>query len=142
MKGKLKLEIDFDDCVETPDSGASTQYSKEAVDKYLEQIKILSALATALLISPNIAVALTKFATESRMTLPPELRYWLLGTNTSFLLTILTSYLIYSSIVGFIADGKYDIYRSGTRVTSLIQVGTMLVGCIGMCVVFWKIISL
>ena len=105
-------------------SNDTADHKKYAVEKYLEQVKVLTALATTLLLSPNLIVALKK-PTESGalaiLELKPQLKGVLLTANIAFLVSILLTYLIYSSIVGSAHAGEYNVDRPATRLFSLLQ---------------------
>ena len=118
--------------------GEAAECRKFAVEKYLEQVKIVTTLATTLLVTPNALVALYP-AEEAKGQVPvvlcQGLKPWLLTANISFALTIVLAYFIYSSVVGFIFQGEYDIHRPMTRVFSLLQLFTLAVGCTSLVVV-------
>ena len=114
------------------------EYKKLAVEKYLEQVKILTALATTLLLTPNVLLTLGAEA-EIRQTLTSQLPQWknvLVVTNIAFMLVILATYFIYSSVVGSADDGKLDVYRTATRVFSIAQFILLIIGCTGLLILF------
>lgn len=114
------------------------EYKKFAVEKYLEQVKILTALATTLLLTPNVLLTLSKEASV-REDLADALPRWkevLVGTNVAFILVILATYFIYSSVVGSADTGELNVYRPATRVLSIAQLVLTIVGCVGLLVLF------
>jgi len=114
---------------------------KLAVERYLDQIKILSALATALLLAPaaiQVVSQRTKEATVSSIELQCT-RLLSLSANVAFLLVIVVSYLIYSSLVGEINRGTYNIYRPATRVFSIAQLVILGIGLVLLTIVFYRI---
>lgn len=123
-------------------SDPNKEDKKLAVEKYLDQVKILTALATALLVSPNLVLILRNNNSQSITALAmfEEAKIYLLIANVSFLVAIGMTYFIYSSVVGFINDGIYDVYRPATRVFSIIQLLGIIVGCITLVIFFCKIV--
>ena len=77
---------------------------KFAVDKYLDQVKILTALATALLISPNIVLMLRKSGIQNSQVLQvlEQSKKFLFIANISFLISIIMTYFVYSSVVVYL----------------------------------------
>ena len=108
---------------------------KFVVDRYLDQVKILTALATTLLISPNLILSLHEKSNNSN----DQIMMWLMSANISFIITILLTYFIYSSIVGNLVKGSYDIYRPATRAFSLAQFFTLIWGSISLLILFYLI---
>jgi p-aminobenzoyl-glutamate transporter AbgT len=114
-----------------------TDHEKLTIATYLEQVKIVTALATTLLITPTVILTmLTEQSVLDRIQahLPPW-RDLLLATNIAFLLCILCTYFIYSSVVGQTKEGKHDIYRTATRAFSITQFVLLLLGATGLLVV-------
>lgn len=114
---------------------------KFAVEKYLDQVKILTALATTLLISPNLFLMLREAIAENSQVMGvwKQAKTFLITANISFLVSIIMTYLIYSSVVGSVDEGEYEIYRPLTRIFSLIQFAGIVVGCAALLVFFLKI---
>ncbi len=106
---------------------------KLAVDRYLDQIKILSALATALLLAPAIMEVIVQ-----RVPAISSTRLVALAANVAFLLVIVLSYLIYSSLVGEINRGTYDVYRPATRIFSFVQLASLVAGLVLLTIVFYR----
>ena len=122
-------------------SDVSKEDKKFAVEKYLDQVKILTALATALLISPNIVLMLRKAGSQNDQALQvfEHAKRLLLAANVSFLVAIVMTYFIYSSVVGCTNEGIYNVYRPSTRIFSLIQLLGIVVGCVALTAFFLKI---
>jgi hypothetical protein len=117
-------------------------FQKQTIDKYLDQVKVLTALATTFLITPNLL--LTILGNEKiKQGLDSSLSSWRLIlslTNIAFVLAILSTYFIYSSIVGMLAESEANIYRPATRFFSLLQFLFLILGCIGLVVILAKIL--
>ncbi len=111
------------------------------VEHYLDQVKIITALATTLMITPNVYLTLLEkdqIRTRIEATLPCW-RSILLTTNILFLLSIILTYFIYSSIVGSsltTAAAKDIIYRPFTRFVSITQFVFLVLGCVGLLIIF------
>jgi len=112
---------------------------KFIVERYLDQVKILTALATTLLITPNLYLSLLEKSviTNHIAAVFPGWKILLLITNVMFLLAILSTYFIYSSVVGSLAEKAADIiYRPFTRIISILQFVFLTAGCIGLLLIF------
>jgi len=109
------------------------------VEQYLDQVKVITALATTLLITPNLFMTLLEKA-DVRAQIEATVPAWktlLLITNIMFLLSILSTYFIYSSIVGSLLNNDTDvIYRTFTRVMSILQFIFLVLGCVGLLFIF------
>jgi len=114
---------------------------KLAVDRYLDQIKVLSALATALLLAPAaIQVISDKMkAVQSAGVGILTTKLIALYANIAFLLVIVLSYMIYSTLVGEINRGTFNVYRVATRIFSIAQLILLAVGLIFLTIVFYRI---
>jgi len=112
---------------------------KFAVEKYLEQVKILTALATALLISPNVFLLIRQVNSQTAQILENAVKFLLIA-NIAFIVSIILTYFIYSSVVGKVNAGIYDVDRPATRVFSLLQLAGIIVGCVSLLIFFFKII--
>lgn len=119
-------------------SNLNKEDKKFAIEKYLDQVKILTALATALLISPNAFLVIRK-ANSGVLLVFESAKKFLLAANISFIIAVVMTYFIYSSIVGNINKGIYDVYRPATRIFSLIQLIGIIVGCVSLLFFFFKI---
>lgn len=109
------------------------------VERYLDQVKIITALATTLLITPNLFLTiLNKPEIMTRLALAiPCWKTILLFTNIFFILSILATYFIYSSIVGSLINRENNlIYRPFTRFNSILQFIFLTLGCVGLLIIF------
>lgn len=109
-----------------------TELEKLAVEKYLEQVRLLTTLASALLVSPAILVAILRFAGEVPAVAADlqQASVYLFLSSGFLVLVIITTYLIYSSVVGRLVSGEVDLYRPATRVFSLLQILFLIAGVV------------
>ena len=119
-------------------------YQKYAVEKYIEQVKVLTTLASALLLSPGILAALFSVIGDHNL-LPQQKQQVIIAviiSSASSLIAIFFAYFIYSSLIGMIYKNKYDIYRPATRIFSLLHFSLVIVSSISFIfVVYWLLIS-
>jgi hypothetical protein len=103
-----------------------------ATEKYLDQVRLLTALASALLISPAILLVLLRFSAEFPNLVHEMARAtaYLLLSSGSFVGVVVANYFIYSSIVGRLLDDQIDIYRPATRFFSIAQILLLVNGCV------------
>ncbi|MEM6259951.1 MAG: hypothetical protein AAGI37_16890 [Planctomycetota bacterium] len=116
------------------------KHKKDAVDKYLDQVKLLTALATTLLLSPSVVLAIRKSEKEvSKLIFEdnPILGYLFLATNIFFVMCIFLTYFVYSSVVGAVDEGVYDVYRPATKYFSISQLICTFCGCITLLFFFF-----
>jgi hypothetical protein len=113
---------------------------KLAVDRYLDQIKILSALATALLLAPAAIQVISDRlkAAQTNGVGMLNTKSLALAANVAFLLVIILSYVIYSTLVGEINRGTFNVYRTATRIFSLAQLILLAIGLILLAIVFYR----
>ena len=99
---------------------------KEACRTYLEQTKLLTALASAFLLAPAALLGFLRPATGE----PASSGEWLLVAAGEFFLvsSIVLGYVVAGSLAGSQHDGNYDVYRPATRVASLAQLTSLLFG--------------
>jgi hypothetical protein len=107
------------------------RFKLHAVDKYLEQVKILTALASALLLSPGFVLALLRIREDIGLSdkLLLQATIAVAGSSVAFVLTIFFTYFIYSSIAGDLNEGECNIYREETQRFSIMQFVAVLIGC-------------
>jgi len=107
------------------------RFKLHAVDKYLEQVKILTTLASALLLSPGFVLALLRIREDIGLSDKQLLHATIAvgGSSAAFLLTIFFTYFIYSSIAGDLNEGECNIYREETQRFSIMQFVAVLIGC-------------
>lgn len=112
--------------------------AKDAVDKYLEQIRLVTALASALFISPSLVQVGIRLTTNAVISTTDK---WLLITsNILFLVAILLTYFVYSSVVGNVQAGIYAINRPATKWFSIAQFAALMFGCIALVIFFVRIV--
>jgi hypothetical protein len=107
------------------------RFKLHAVDKYLEQVKILTTLASALLLSPGFVLALLRIREDIGFSdkLLLQATIAVAGSSVAFVLTIFFTYFIYSSIAGDLNEGECNIYREETQRFSIMQFVAVLIGC-------------
>jgi hypothetical protein len=112
--------------------------AKFLVEKYLEQVKVLTALSTTLLLTPNILLnIMEKESIRTRLSASlPDWKVYLVGTNIVLLIAILLTYFIYSSVIGSVNSGSYDIFRPATRAFSITQFICLIFGGAGLLLLF------
>lgn len=108
----------------------SEKYKKEAVKIYLEQIKVLTALASALFITPGFAIVLLSLGAGKELSVLSKTLASVTVSISSllFLTAIFLTYFIYSSIVGRINAGEYSIERDLTVTFSKLHFYIILAG--------------
>lgn len=94
---------------------------KDACATFIEQTKLLVTLASTFILAPAAFVALLK---EKEFPLP--LFVW---SEVCFIASVIGGYLTLATIAGWQNEGKYDVYRPGTRIASACQFVLFLVGC-------------
>jgi hypothetical protein len=102
---------------------------KEACKTYIEQTKLLVALASAFIIAP---VALFAFARNDKGL--PIIRsqelHLILSADVVFVLSVLLGYIVLGAVAGSQNDGSYNVYRPATRLFSILQLMSYLAGLI------------
>ena len=119
-------------------------YQKYAVEKYIEQVKVLTTLASALLLSPGILAALYRVIGDHNLQFQQKQQaiVAVIISSVSSLIAIFFAYFIYSSLIGMIYKNKYDIYRPATRFFSLLQFIFVVISCVSFIfVVYYLLIS-
>jgi hypothetical protein len=101
---------------------------KEAVKTYVEQTKLLVALASAFLIAPPALVAI--FKDGSLISITPAKGRWLMGAEIGFVVSVIAGYIVLASIAGRQHAGEFNVYRPVTRWFSIIQFLFYLLGLI------------
>ena len=92
---------------------------------YVDQTKLLVTLASGFVLAPAALLGL------SGATSWPAGALTVLGfviAEVLFIGSILLGYLAIASVVGSQDDGTFSVYRSATRVFSLLQIGSYLLG--------------
>jgi hypothetical protein len=101
---------------------------KEACKTYLEQTKLLVTLASAFLFAPVGLVTILKDRTVAHIS-KTEVG-WFIAVEIIFIGSVLAGYVVLGSLTGTQDSGDFDVYRTATRVASLIQFGCYLLGLI------------
>jgi hypothetical protein len=102
---------------------------KEACGTYIEQTKLLVALASAFLVAPAAFLGLIRGEKGATTIISSNLR-WLTLSETMFVASVLFGYVVLGCISGSQDDGTYDVYRRETRISSFVQLGLYLLGLI------------
>jgi hypothetical protein len=139
------LEEEGRDAVKAVDEGRKDQDQgvnegkKEAVKTYVEQTKLLVALASAFLVAPPALVALLKGG--SVVLLTPAKVLWLIGAEIAFIISVISGYIVLASIAGWQNLGRFDVNRPATKWWSIIQFFTYLPGLLAFLGVAMALIS-
>ena len=99
---------------------------KEAVKTYIEQTKLLVTLASAFILAPAGLVAVLKDRVAAGLTAPQLVGF--VVAEVLFITSVLAGYVVLGSIAGYQAANRYDVFRPATRCSSLVQIGTYLLG--------------
>src|SRR5262249_30311916 len=106
----------------------ATEGQKEAVKTYIEQTKLLVTLASTFLFAPAGLVTILKDRTSTR--LDGSQLFWFVAVEIVFILSVLAGYVVLASLSGSQATNEFNVYRPATRISSLIQFGTYVLGLI------------
>ncbi len=116
---------------------------KYAIEKYIDQVKVLTTLASALLFSPGILA--TIFSLTGDMTLSDQVKQQVtiavLISSGSSLIAILLAYFIYSSLIGMIYHNEYNLYRPTTRILSILQFFLIIISCISFIYLIYSLLT-
>jgi len=111
------------------DNGISALESKkEACKTYVEQTKLLVTLASAFLFAPAALIGILK--DKSTVGLTDSQLSWFIAAEVSFIISVLTGYVVLATLTGSQDAGKFDVYRPATRWFSLFQFGSYLLGLV------------
>jgi hypothetical protein len=99
---------------------------KEAVKTYIEQTKLLVALASAFVIAPAAFVALFKDRVAEGLS--SSLLFWFVVSDGLFITSVLAGYVVLGTIAGFQHLNQYNVYRPATKFASLAQIAAYLIG--------------
>lgn len=106
---------------------ANDEDKKYSVEVFLSQTKILTTLATTFLIAPYVVFNKWSFIRNETF-LCLDIYIYVIISSIFFLISILMTYFIYSSISGNADRGVYDVYRAATRFFSILQFSTLILG--------------
>ena len=108
--------------------GAISDGKKEACKTYLEQTKLLVTLASAFLFAPASLLAILK--DRLALKIGSTDMYWFVVSEALFIASVLAGYVAVGSIAGSQDSDTFDVFRPATRIASLIQFGSYLLGII------------
>jgi hypothetical protein len=101
---------------------------EEACKTYIEQTKLLVALASAFLAAPIAILGL--FLGKDALLLIGKHQSLFLTAEGSFILSVLAGYVVLGALAGSQDDGSFDVYRLATRIVSWLQLISYLLGLI------------
>lgn len=108
--------------------GEIPEGKKEACKTYLEQTKLLVALASAFLFAPAGLIAILKDRSDTKIGTAEIV--WFLSAEVLFVLSVIAGYVAVGSLAGSQDDESFDVYRPATRVASLVQLALYLLGIV------------
>ena len=101
---------------------------KEACKTYLEQTKLLVTLASAFLFAPAGLVTIMKDKASARLTYVQI--GWFIAAEVCFIFSVLAGYVVLGSLAGSQDDDSFNVFRTATRLFSLLQFGAYVVGLV------------
>jgi hypothetical protein len=101
---------------------------KEAVKTYIEQTKLLVALASAFVIAPAAFAALFKDRVAEGLS--SSLLFWFVASDVLFIASVLAGYVVLGTIAGFQHLNEYNVYRPATKYASRAQIAAYLIGMV------------
>jgi hypothetical protein len=101
---------------------------KEACKTYIEQTKLLVALASAFLFAPAGLIAILKDISAAG--LDSCTLTWFVVVEALFVCSVLAGYIVLGSLAGSQDNGSFDVFRKATRFFSLLQFGLYIFGII------------
>ncbi len=101
---------------------------KEACKTYLEQTKLLVTLASAFVFAPAGMIAIVK--DQPTLNIGPTDFCWFVTAEALFITSVLAGYVAIGSLTGSQDSEAFDVFRPATRISSLVQFGTYLVGIV------------
>jgi hypothetical protein len=96
----------------------------EACKTYVEQTKLLVALSSAFLVAPPVALSHSWVGCS----IPLKFLILFLAAEFLFIGSILAGYVVLGTIAGSQDDGTYDVFRTATRISSMLQLVLYLGG--------------
>lgn len=112
---------------------------KDALKTYVEQTKLLVTLASAFVVAPAALMAAYKAGVSFPFTLW-QLRGFVFA-EVMFILSVLMGYVVLATIAGSQYDGDHDVYRGATRVSSILQILTYLLGLATFILLFYLMVT-
>jgi hypothetical protein len=104
-----------------PDDGP-----REACKTYIEQTKLLVALASGFIVAP--AALVPWIAGKDKIPFGESAVHLLFGAELSFIISVLMGYVVLATIAGFQQINRFDVNRSATKWSSRLQIVAYLVG--------------
>jgi hypothetical protein len=102
-----------------------TDGQKEACKTYIEQTKLLVALASAFIFAPPALLTLMKDAHD--VGVGNVLRMFVIA-EALFVASVLAGYVVLGCVTGSQNDGSFDVFRLATRMSSILQLVFYLLG--------------
>ena len=102
---------------------------KKACDTYVEQTKLLVALASAFLIAPAALLGLIR-AEKGTVVVSASQLELLVWAEALWVCSVVCGYVVLGTVAGSQHDGTYNVYRAATRISSLLQLGSYLAGLV------------
>ncbi|MBY3537583.1 hypothetical protein HFN68_32585 [Rhizobium laguerreae] len=99
---------------------------KESIKTYVEQTKLLVALASAFVFAPAVLTSAIKG--EVTRAVSDEQFWTFVAAEVLFVLSIMTGYVVLGTIAGSQVRGEHWVYRRETVLSSFVQIGTYVVG--------------
>jgi hypothetical protein len=99
---------------------------KEAVKTYIEQTKLLVTLSSAFVLAPAGVVAV--FKDRVAVALSPFQLAWFVIADLLFIVSVLMGYVVLGTIAGYQHLNRFDVHRTATRYSSLVQIVSYLAG--------------
>lgn len=113
---------------ESSDSGLAQAGKIEALKTYIEQTKLLVTLASGFVLAPPAVLTVLRTPDGKMLKFLPVRRFCL---AEGFLIgSIFAGYVVLGTIAGYQHHGNYNVHRTATRVSSLIQVTLYLAGVV------------
>jgi hypothetical protein len=107
-------------------SDPASEGKKEACKTYIEQTKLLVALASAFLFAPAGVFVLLKDRGEAKIeTLDLA---WFIVLELLFVISVVAGYVALGALAGSQHDGKFNVHRPAIRVSSLVQFFSYIAG--------------
>ena len=91
---------------------------KAACATYIEQTKLLVTLASAFIVAPAALVTLIK--AQNGALVSGEVRHFVIA-ELLFVASVLAGYVVLGTLSGSQDAGDFDVFRTATRTTSLLQ---------------------
>jgi hypothetical protein len=107
----------------------------EACKTYIEQTKLLVALASAFIVAPAAVVALD----PSKLSALRPFVDTIIVAEAALVASVLAGYFVLGIVAGSQHAGTFDVYRPATRFSSLVQLGAYL---LGLSAIVWTIVGL